>query len=204
MPYRGESGPRIACAAHAAAESVGGCRHCQAPLCDPCTLYFAAEPYCRRCIGGVRRAWTARIGGGVAAVLLTMALGTGIMLSAIPNHVRAFAAVRPAPTAAQLASCSPSDVWLDQAERDVSFARYHAALHHLSLSQRDCPHSPRRDRLYALAYDGIGDSMGAIAAASRWVDSSGGARDACALFDAVIRTQTGASDPRCKVDRLAP
>jgi hypothetical protein len=163
-------------------------------------LYFSAESYCRHCIGRARRAWAARIGGGVAAVLLTLAVGTGVMLSAIPAHVQSRVATARAPTRAQLESCTPTDLWLDEAERDVAFARYHVALHHLALSQRDCPHSARRDRLYALAYDGIGDDMSAIAAASRWVDSSGGDRDACALLATVTQPHGSFADPRCAED----
>ncbi len=197
MPYRGPSEPRIACSAHPAAESVGGCSRCHTRLCDPCTLYFAAESYCRNCIGRARRAWAARIGAGVAAVLLTLAVGTAVMLSAIPAHVRARVASARPPSPAQLESCTPSDVWLDEAERDVAFARYHVALHHLALSQRDCPHTARRDRLYALAYDGIGDDMAAIAAASRWVDSSGGDRDACALMATITQPHGRFADSRC-------
>jgi hypothetical protein len=139
-----------------------------------------------------------RIGGGVAAVLLTLAVGTGVMLSAIPSHVRA-APLRPH----RVLTCG-NDHWLDEADRDLAGARYHAALHHLSLSQRDCPHTARRDQLYALAYDGIGDRLGAIAAASRWVDSSNGALDACTLFVTLAHPEGELflrSDPRCPVQQ---
>src|SRR6201996_1622437 len=194
MPYRGETEPRIACTAHNSAEAASSCTRCHVALCDPCTLYFSAEPYCRRCVAGARRAWLARVGGGVTAVLLTLAVGTGVMLAAIPSHSRlAERAVtlvnRPHPE-----NCAPADRWLDAAERDVTFSRYHTALHHLSLSQRDCEPSPQRDQLYALAYDGAGDRMSAIAAASRWVDSSHGGGDACALFSPPLQPNAGGAD----------
>ena len=194
MPYRGESEPRIACAAHTSAEAASSCSRCHVALCDPCTLYFSAEPYCRRCVAGARRAWLARVGGGVTAVLLTLAIGTGVMLAAIPSHARlpsraATLVNRPHPE-----NCTPDDRWLDAAERDVTFSRYHTALHHLSLSQRDCAPTARRDQLYALAYDGAGDRLSAIAAASRWVDSSHGGRDACALFSTLLQLNTGGAD----------
>src|ERR1700761_1466620 len=199
MPYRGESGPRIACTAHSSAEAASSCSRCQVPLCDPCTLYFSADPYCRRCVGGARRAWAARIAGGVAAVVLTLAIGSGVMLAAIPSQTHL-----PVPMALAFSSphpenCAPSDRWLDEAERDVTVARYHSALHQLSLSQRDCPASAERDHLYALAYDGVGDRISAIAAASRWVDASHGDRDACALFLTLVSPAAGGDphDPRC-------
>ena len=110
-----------------------------------------------------------------------MAIGSGVMLAAIPSHSRIVAnpvtlVSRPHPE-----NCAPSDRWLAAAKRDVTFSRYHTALNHLSLSQRDCEPSAQRDELYALAYDGAGDRLSAIAAASRWVDSSHGGRDACTL-----------------------
>src|ERR1700761_8105006 len=94
MPYRGESGPRIACTAHSSAEAASSCTRCQVPLCDPCTLYFSADPYCRRCVGGVRRAWAARIAGAVAAVVLALAIGSGELLAAVPSQTH-----RPIPVA---------------------------------------------------------------------------------------------------------
>src|SRR5262249_21197162 len=134
MPYRGDLEPRIACSAHSAAESVGGCSRCRVPLCDPCTLYFAAEPYCRRCIGRARRAWAARIAGGVFAVVLLLAFGSGVMLAAVPTRVEALAIAPPPIARAQQELCAPDDTWLDMAERDLAFAHYHIALHHLSMS----------------------------------------------------------------------
>jgi hypothetical protein len=205
MPYRGESEPRIACTAHTSAEAASSCTRCHVALCDPCTLYFSAEPFCRRCVGGARRAWLARVSGGVAAVLLTLVIGTGVMLAAIPSHARlpqrAAAIISPP----HPENCTPADRWLDEADRDVTFGRYHTALHHLALSQRDCPYRADRDRLYALAYDGAGDRLSAIAAASRWVDSSRGARDACALFTALLQPNGGGSlrDGRCADDTLS-
>ena len=199
MPYRGETEPRIACTAHNSAEAASSCTRCHVALCDPCTLYFSAEPFCRRCVGGARRAWLARVSGGVAAVLLTLAIGSGVMLAAVPSHSRlplhAAALVNPP----HPENCAPSDRWLDAADRDIVFGRYHTALHHLSLSQRDCPQSAVRDRLYALAYDGAGDRISAIAAASRWVDSSHGTHDACTLFLALLPPSAGGSerDGRC-------
>jgi hypothetical protein len=131
----------------------------------------------------------------VAAVMLALTLVTGVMMAAIPTRVHA----RPLPPPARMA-CGVTDVWLEQADRDVTHARYHAALHHLSMSQRDCPGSAQRDHLYALAYDGVGDHMAAIAAASRWVDSSHNASDACALFVTLAHPAgqlASLSDPRC-------
>ena len=148
MPYRGDSGPRIACTAHSSAEAASSCTRCHVPLCDPCTLYFSAEPFCRRCVGGERRAWTARIGGGVAAVVLTLGIGTGLMLSAIPSQAHLPAPMAAAFISAHPENCAPSDRWLEAAERDVTFGRHHAALHHLALSQRDCSHTAERDHLY--------------------------------------------------------
>jgi hypothetical protein len=133
----------------------------------------------------------------VAAVLLLLTVGTGVMLLAIPAHVRARVGAVHMPARVLLETCSPRDVWLDEAERDVDYARFHVALHHLALSQRDCPHSAQRDRLYALSYEGVGDDMAALAAASRWVDSSGGARDACALLDSIASAHGSFSDARC-------
>lgn len=201
MPYRGETEPRIACTAHNSAEAASSCTRCHVALCDPCTLYFSADPYCRRCVAGARRAWVARIAGGVTAVLLTLAIGSGVMLAAIPSHSRIAAnpvtlVSRPYPE-----NCAPADRWLAAAKRDVTFSRYHTALNHLSLSQRDCEPSPQRDELYALAYDGAGDRLSAIAAASRWVDSSHGGRDACTLFATLLEVNAGGAnagqDARC-------
>lgn len=169
MPYRGAIGPRIACAAHAAAEAIGSCSRCHTPLCDPCTLYFAADPLCRRCIGPARRSWLLRIAAGVAAVMLTMTLATAVMLAAVPAHVRK-AAVAP-PPARHVENCRPFDRWLAEARNDIARGRPHVALHDVALSRRDCSADPDRDRIEALAYDRIGDKFAAIAAAVRYRDA---------------------------------
>jgi len=170
MPYRGAIGPRIACAAHAAAEAVANCSRCRASLCDPCTLYFSADPFCRTCIAGARRAWVARIAGGVAGVVLMMALLTGAMLSAIPSHVRSRAAA--ALPVRHVENCRPFDQWLSEARRDLERGLPHSALHDTALSRRDCSYDPERDRIEAIAYAMLGDKFAAIAAAVRYGDGS--------------------------------
>lgn len=170
MPYRGAIGPRIACAAHAAAEAIGSCTRCHTPLCDPCTLYFAADPLCRRCVGAARRRSMARIVAGVAAVMLTMTLATVVMLAAIPAHVRMSTAVAPPPVR-HVENCRPFDRWLAEARHDITRGRPHVALHDLALSRRDCAADPDRELIEALAYDRIGDKFAAIAAAVRYRDA---------------------------------
>jgi hypothetical protein len=165
--------PRIACSAHAAAEAVASCTRCHVALCDPCTLYFSADPYCRDCVRGARRAWIARIAGGATGVMVLMAMLTGIMLMAIPSSMRTRAA-----TAAALMpirhveNCRPFDQWLAEARRDLERNRPHNALHDLSLSRRDCNYDVERDRIEALAYARIGDKFAAIAAVARFADAS--------------------------------
>jgi hypothetical protein len=131
-------------------------------------LYFAADPFCRTCIGRARRAWTARIADGVAGVVLTMALLTGVMLAAIPSHVRARVAAIPV---RHVQNCRPFDQWLAEARRDLAQARPHNALHDLALSRRDCPYDAERDRIEALAYARLGDKFAAIAALARYRDA---------------------------------
>src|SRR5437899_10661511 len=135
MAYRGESEPRIACAAHAAAEAAGCCSRCRVPLCDPCTLYFSADPFCRICVVYARRRWVARIASGVTAVMVAMSLVTAVMLSAVPTHVRAHAAALPV---RHIENCRPFDQWLAEARRDLDHNRPRSALHDTSLSLRDC------------------------------------------------------------------
>jgi hypothetical protein len=136
-------------------------------------LYFSADPFCRDCVGGARRAWIARIAAGVSGVMVLMAMLTGIMLSAIPSSVRTRAA-----TAAALApihhveNCRPFDQWLAEARRDLERGRPHNALHDTSLSRRDCNYDVERDRIEALAYARIGDKFAAIAAVASFADSS--------------------------------
>ncbi len=136
-------------------------------------LYFSADPYCRDCVRGARRAWMARIAVGVAGVMVLMAVLTGVMLSAIPSSVRARAT-----TAAALLpvhhveNCRPFDQWLAEARRDLERGRPHNALHDVSLSRRDCSYDVERDRIEALAYATIGDKFAAIAAAARFADGS--------------------------------
>ena len=186
MPYRGATRPRIACSAHDAAEAVGSCSRCNVALCDPCMLYFSADPFCRHCVGGARRAWIARISVGVTAVMLLMALVTGVMLSAIPSSLRAHAT-----TAAllmpvrHLENCRPFDQWLAEARRDLERGRPHNALHDVSLSRRDCSYDVERDRIEALAYATIGDKFAAIAATARFADSSDD--DAAARLRAAVQ-----------------
>lgn len=136
-------------------------------------LYFSADPFCRNCIGGARRAWMARIAAGVSGVMLLMTLVTGVMLSAIPSSVRTRAS-----TAAALApvrhveNCRPFDQWLAEARRDLERGRPHNALHDVSLSRRDCGYDLERDRIEALAYATIGDKFSAIAASARFADAA--------------------------------
>jgi hypothetical protein len=174
MPYRGAMRPRIACDAHAAAEAVGSCSRCHAPLCDPCTLYFSADPFCRRCVGGARRAWSARITGGVIGVVVMMALVTGVMLSAIPSRVKARASMAAAAAIPirHVENCRPFDQWLAEARRDVERNRPRSALHDVALSRRDCSYDSERDRIEALAYARLGDKFAAIAAFARFADAN--------------------------------
>jgi hypothetical protein len=132
-------------------------------------------------------------------VLLTLAIGTGVMLAAIPSHTRLPTGAASLFNPPHPENCEPGDRWLAAADRDIGSRRYHTALHHLALSQRDCPSSAARDQLYSLAYDGAGDRMSALAAASRWVDSSHGARNACILFSTLLPRNAGYSerDARC-------
>jgi hypothetical protein len=111
----------------------------------------------------------ARIACGVTAVVLTMALVTGVMLSAIPSHVHP--PVRLAPVR-HVENCRPFDHWLADARRDLENGRPRGALHALALSRRDCRDDAERDRLEALAYDAVGDKFAAIAAASRWLEAT--------------------------------
>jgi len=187
-------GPRIACSAHAAAEAVGSCSRCHTALCDPCMLYFSADPFCRHCIGGARRAWAARIAAGVAAVMLLMTVVTGVMLSAIPSTLRArvngAAALAPV---RHLENCRPFDQWLAEARRDLERGRPHNALHDVSLSRRDCSYDIERDRIEALAYATIGDKFAAIAASARFAD--GADDDAAQQLNASIRDLLAADEP---------
>jgi hypothetical protein len=206
MAYRGELEPRIACEAHPAAESVAVCSRCRATLCDPCTLYFSADAFCRRCIASARRGWALRLIGGVGGVLLTMAFASGVMLAAVPQHASMRAARQLANVVAREqheANCVPEDRWLRDADRDLASGRPYAVLHDLGLSQRDCGANRERDRLYAEAYARIGDRFAAIAAAVRYVESTGGSEQACVL----LATTNGAPTPEplhplCRDQRL--
>ena len=144
-------------------------------------LYFAADPFCRVCVRGARRAWAARIATGVAAVMLTLTLGTAVMVWAIPSHARPFAT---SPPIRHVENCRPFDQWLAEARRDLERNRPRGALHDLSLSRRDCSFDPERDRIEALAYDRLGDKFAAIAAATRFLDAQPDQR-ARDLLDAV-------------------
>ncbi len=187
-------GPRIACSAHAAAEAVGSCSRCQAPLCDPCTLYFAADLFCRDCIGGARRAWAARIAGGVAGVMVLMAIVTGVMLAAIPSHVRARAAAAAGLVPVRhVENCRPYDQWLAEARRDLEHGRPHNALHDVSLSRRDCRYDAERERIEALAYAAIGDKFAAIAAVARFADAAD--EEAVARLRAAVAATLTPHDP---------
>lgn len=136
-------------------------------------LYFSADPFCRDCVGGARRAWIARVAGGVTAVMVVMALVTGVMLSAIPSSVRTRASTAAALSPVRhVENCRPFDQWLAEARRDLERGRPHNALHDVSLSRRDCSYDVERDRVEALAYATIGDKFAAIAAAARFADAS--------------------------------
>jgi hypothetical protein len=142
-------------------------------MCDPCTLYFSADAFCRACVGHARRAWVARIAAGVTAVMLAMTLVTAVMLAAVPSHVRARAQAMPVH---HVENCRPFDQWLAEARRDLDHGRPHNALHDTSLSRRDCSYDSERDRIEALAYHEIGDRFAAIAAAARFADAEPGDR----------------------------
>lgn len=135
-------------------------------------LYFSADPFCRDCVRGARRAWIARIAGGVSAVMVLMALLTGVMLSAIPSSVRTRATTAALLPVRHLENCRPFDQWLAEARRDLERGRPHNALHDVSLSRRDCNYDVERDRIEALAYATIGDKFAAIAAVARFADGS--------------------------------
>jgi hypothetical protein len=136
-------------------------------------LYFSADPFCRDCVRGARRKWIARIAGGVAGVMVLMAVVTGVMLSAIPSSVRARASAAAALMPIHhVENCRPFDQWLAEARRDLERNRPHNALHDVSLSRRDCGYDVERDRIEALAYATIGDKFAAIAAVARFADDS--------------------------------
>jgi hypothetical protein len=136
-------------------------------------LYFSADPFCRNCVGGARRAWIARIAAGVAGVIVLMTVVTGVMLSAIPSSVRTRATTAAALLPVRhVENCRPFDQWLAEARRDLERSRPHNALHDVSLSRRDCGYDVERDRIEALAYARIGDKFAAIAAASRYADGA--------------------------------
>lgn len=138
-------------------------------MCDPCTLYYAADPLCRHCIGPARRLAIARVVGGVAAVVVSMTLGTVIMLTTVPNQMRALI---PSPVPVRhVQNCAPFDHWLVEARRDLARGRPRLALHDVSLSRRDCATDPEKDRIEAFAYDQIGDKFAAIAAAVNYRDA---------------------------------
>ena len=122
-------------------EAVGACSRCRVPLCDPCTLYFLAEAYCRRCIAGARRGWAFRIAAGVTAVVATMLIGSAVMLAAVPRHAHRHAVCAAASAVVQArhdANCVPADRWIAEADRSLEVGRPYSALHALALSQRDC------------------------------------------------------------------
>lgn len=156
-------------------------------------LYFSADPFCRDCVGGARRAWIARIAGGVTAVVLVMALVTGVMLSAIPSSVRTRATTAAALLPVRhVENCQPFDQWLAEARRDLERGRPHNALHDVSLSRRDCSYDVERDRIEALAYATIGDKFAAIAAAARFADASD--EDSAARLRAAVQERLAPSD----------
>lgn len=166
-------GPRIACSAHSAAEAVGSCSRCHAALCDPCLLYFSADPFCRNCVGGARRKWIGRIAAGVAGVMVLMTGLTAVMLSTIPSSVRTRAMMASAIAPVHhVENCRPFDQWLAEARRDLERGRPHNALHDVSLSRRDCAYDVERDRIEALAYATLGDKFAAIAASARFADGA--------------------------------
>jgi hypothetical protein len=205
MPYRGAIGPRIACAAHAAAEAAGACSHCRVPLCDPCTLYFLADAYCRRCIGAARRARTLRVVGGAGAVLALLLVGSGVMLAALPRHARAHfqpsCALTRIVQAQHDASCTPADRWLAKADDALRSGRPYAALHDVGRSERECGgFEPERDRIYAESYAQIGDRFAAIASAVQYVEETHGTFASCAILTAVNgRIDSHRLHPLCPV-----
>jgi hypothetical protein len=163
-------------------------------------LYFSADPFCRDCVGGARRAWIARIAAGVTAVVVAMALVTGVMLSAIPSSVRTRATAAAALLPVRHAeNCRPFDQWLAEARRDLERGRPHNALHDVSLSRRDCDYDVERDRIEALAYATIGDKFAAIAAAARFADGSD--EDSAARLRAAVQERLSpTSEPNNATD----
>jgi hypothetical protein len=157
-------------------------------------LYFSADAYCRRCVGGARRAGVARIAAGVGAVIVLMTVVTGVMLSAIPSTLRARAnsAAAMAPVR-HLENCRPFDQWLAEARRDLERGRPHNALHDVALSQRDCRYDVERERIEALAYATIGDKFAAIAATARFAD--GADEDAANKLHAAVSELLAADVP---------
>src|SRR5690242_20351452 len=109
MPYRGAIGPRSACALHAAAEAVEECTACRAPLCDPCTLYFSAEPYCRECIIAARRVATIQLGARVALVVILLAGASWLGLAGARAHIANARQFSTALQATRAVRCLPED-----------------------------------------------------------------------------------------------
>ena len=157
-------------------------------------LYFSADPFCRHCVGGARRAWIARIAAGVGGVMLLLTVATGVMLSAIPStlRARAISAAAVAPVR-HVENCQPFDQWLAEARRDLERGRPHNALHDVSLSRRDCTYDVERDRIEALAYATIGDKFATIAASARFAD--GADEEAVARLNASMRELLEAETP---------
>jgi hypothetical protein len=156
-------------------------------------LYFSADPYCRDCVRGARRAWMARIAAGATGVMLMMALLTGVMLSAIPSSLRSRASTAAALMPVRhVENCRPFDQWLAEARRDLERGRPHNALHDVSMSRRDCDYDVERDRIEALAYATIGDKFAAIAAVSRFSDVSD--EDSAARLRAAVQERLTSSD----------
>ena len=156
-------------------------------------LYFSADPFCRDCIGGARRAWAARIAVGVAGVMVLMTVVTGVMLSAIPSSLRARASTAVIAPVRHVENCQPFDQWLAEARRDLERGRPHNALRDLSLSRRDCSYDVERDRIEALAYATLGDKFAAIAASARYAD--GVDEDASRRLTASVRELLVADQP---------
>lgn len=114
----------------------------------------------------------ARIVAGVAGVMLVMAIGSGVMLAAIPSHLHK-ALTAATPIVRHPENCRPVDQWLVDARHDLSQNRPHVALRDIALSRRDCGPDSERYRLEGLAYQRIGDELSAIAAFRNYGDETG-------------------------------
>jgi Flp pilus assembly protein TadD len=140
-------------------------------MCDPCTLYYAAEPYCRDCIGAARRAASLQLGARVIAVVMLFASMSWLGLTGARAHI---ANARQLTTVLQTTSirCVPQDRWLSAARNAAAQHRWHAVLELVARSERDCGPDADRYRLAALAHTALGNLFAAVANAVRYTDEN--------------------------------